>query len=100
MKPANLSTVLRRTAMRVLVSTVVAILFVFPSLANAQQKSDHSKKDSASTATNSAAEDNEYSKKIKEYTTQTYFRTEYVDHLPMSDKVPSPDKVLGYVVGT
>ena len=26
--------------------------------------------------------------------------TELVDHLPMSDKVPSPDKVLGYVVGT
>jgi len=23
-----------------------------------------------------------------------------VDHLPLSDKVPSPDKVLGYVVGT
>ncbi|HXM34128.1 MAG TPA: M14 family zinc carboxypeptidase, partial [Pyrinomonadaceae bacterium] len=44
--------------------------------------------------------DNDYSKKIKEYTTQPYFRTELVDHLPMSDKVPSPDKVLGYVVGT
>ncbi len=44
--------------------------------------------------------DNEYSKKIKEYTTETYFMTELVDHLPMSDKVPSPDKVLGYIVGT
>ena len=44
--------------------------------------------------------DNDYSKKIKEYTTEPYFRTELVDHLPMSDKVPSPDKVLGYVVGT
>ena len=44
--------------------------------------------------------DNDYSRKIKEYTTQPYFRTELVDHLPMSDKVPSPDKVLGYVVGT
>ncbi|HEY0430740.1 MAG TPA: M14 family zinc carboxypeptidase, partial [Pyrinomonadaceae bacterium] len=44
--------------------------------------------------------DNDYSKKIKEYTTEPYFRTELVDHLPMSDKVPSPDKVLGYIVGT
>ena len=44
--------------------------------------------------------DNDYTKKIKEYTTEPYFRTELVDHLPMSDKVPSPDKVLGYIVGT
>ena len=42
----------------------------------------------------------EYSAKIKEYTTEKYFLTELVDHLPASDKVPSPDKVLGYVVGT
>src|SRR6185436_6409738 len=44
--------------------------------------------------------DNDYSKKIREYTTEPYFRTELVDHLPMSDKVPSPDMVLGYIVGT
>ncbi|MGI9068040.1 MAG: M14 family zinc carboxypeptidase [Pyrinomonadaceae bacterium] len=44
--------------------------------------------------------DNDYTKKIKEYTTEPYFRTELVDHLPMSDKVPSPDKVLGYIAGT
>jgi Zinc carboxypeptidase len=41
----------------------------------------------------------EYTAKIKEYTTQSYFRTELVDYLPASDKVPSPDKVLGYAVG-
>jgi len=46
------------------------------------------------------ATDNEYTIKIKEYTTEPYFRTELVDHLPMSDRVPSPDKVLGYIVGT
>ena len=46
------------------------------------------------------AEDNDYSKKIKEYTTEKFFLTELVDHLPLSDTVPSPDKVLGYVVGT
>jgi hypothetical protein len=47
-----------------------------------------------------APADNDYSKKIKEYTTEKFFLTELVDHLPMSDTVPSPDKVLGYVVGT
>ena len=41
----------------------------------------------------------DYAKKIKEYTTEPYFLTEMVDHLPVSDTVPSPDKVLGYVVG-
>ena len=44
--------------------------------------------------------DNDYTKKIREYTTAPYFMTELVDHLPLSDKVPAPDKVLGYVVGT
>src|SRR5437867_3197841 len=42
----------------------------------------------------------EYTAKIKEYTTEKFFLTELVDHLPASDRVPSPDKVLGYVVGT
>lgn len=44
--------------------------------------------------------DENYSKKIKEFTTEKFFLTELVDHLPASDKVPSPDKVLGYVIGT
>src|SRR5688500_12439267 len=44
--------------------------------------------------------DADYAAKIKEYTTEKYFLTELVDHLPASERVPSPDKVLGYVVGT
>lgn len=52
------------------------------------------------TAPVATAADNEYSRKIKEYTTEKYFMTELVDHLPMSDTVPSPDKTLGYIVGT
>lgn len=51
-------------------------------------------------AAGAATADNEYTQKIREYTTESYFRTELVDHLPLSPKVPSPDKVLGYVVGT
>lgn len=43
--------------------------------------------------------DQSYTAKIKEYTTEPFFLTELVDHLPASDKVPSPEKVLGYVIG-
>src|SRR3989440_11311063 len=49
---------------------------------------------SDATANNAA-----YAAKVKEYTTESYFMTELVDHLPASDKVPSPDKVIGYEVG-
>src|ERR1051326_6182364 len=44
--------------------------------------------------------DTAYGATIAEYTKEKYFSTELVDHLPLSDKVPSPEKVLGYVVGT
>jgi hypothetical protein len=44
--------------------------------------------------------DTSYGAKIAEYTTEKYFMTELVDHLPASDKIPSPEKVLGYAVGT
>src|SRR6266851_3619001 len=44
--------------------------------------------------------DEGYTKKIQEYTTEKYFTTELVDHLPASDTVPTPEKVLGYPIGT
>lgn len=44
--------------------------------------------------------DENYSAKIKAYTTEPYFLTELVDHLPASATVPTPEKVLGYVIGT
>jgi hypothetical protein len=53
----------------------------------------------AATTKEASLNNAEYGTKIKEYTTQSYFMTELVDHLPASDKVPSPDKVLGYAVG-
>ena len=40
-----------------------------------------------------SALDTAYGAKIAEYTTEKYFMTELVDHLPLSDKVPSPEKV-------
>jgi hypothetical protein len=44
--------------------------------------------------------DEPYTAKIKEYTTEPFFLTELVDHLPASSTVPTPEKVLGYVIGT
>ena len=44
--------------------------------------------------------DEGYTKKIREYTTEPFFLTELVDHLPASDTVPTPEKALGYVIGT
>src|SRR6266849_10152979 len=45
-------------------------------------------------------QDANYTAKIKEYTTEPFFLTELVDHLPASDKVPTTEKILGYAVGT
>jgi hypothetical protein len=44
--------------------------------------------------------DEAYTKKIREYTTDPMFLTELVDHLPASARVPTPEKFLGYVAGT
>jgi Zinc carboxypeptidase len=44
--------------------------------------------------------DDDYTKKILQYTTEKYFLTELVDHLPASATVPTPEKVIGYAVGT
>ena len=44
--------------------------------------------------------DEEYTKKIKEYTTETFFLSPLVDYLPASDTVPTPRAVLGDVAGS
>ncbi|HEV3039586.1 MAG TPA: M14 family zinc carboxypeptidase [Candidatus Angelobacter sp.] len=41
----------------------------------------------------------EYNKKIKEFTTEPFFITELVDHLPLSSCVPPPDAFLHHIVG-
>jgi len=41
----------------------------------------------------------DYTKKIKEYTTKDFFLTELVDHLPASDSVPTPEDILGVIAG-
>jgi hypothetical protein len=44
--------------------------------------------------------DTEYTDSIVKNSTDKMFLTELVDHLPMSAKVPTPAKVLGYPIGT
>ena len=57
-------------------------------------------KQAARRATAAQKLDVEYTAKIKEYTQDARISTELVDHLPASDKVPSPLKFLGRVPGT
>jgi hypothetical protein len=45
------------------------------------------------------AVDLEYSKKIKEYTTETFFLSPLVDYLPASTTVPTPKAALGDIAG-
>src|ERR671933_1670535 len=43
--------------------------------------------------------DEEYTRKIKEYTTEPFFTSPLVDYLPASKTVPTPKAVLGDVAG-
>jgi len=57
-------------------------------------------KSAATKKSEAPANNPEFAAKVKEFTTQSYFMTELVDHLPASEKVPSPDKILGYTIGS
>ena len=43
--------------------------------------------------------DEDYTKKIKEYTTETFFLSPVIDYLPASKTVPTPKAVLGDIAG-
>src|SRR6266404_8079945 len=43
--------------------------------------------------------DEEYTKKIREYTTEPFFNSPLTDYLPASAKVPTPKAILGDVAG-
>ena len=70
---------------------VLSILLAFFLTAGAADKKQAS-------ATAVQKDDEAYTAKIKEFTTEPYFTSELVDHLPAS-KLPSPDKTLGHIVG-
>ena len=50
-------------------------------------------------AQNTSANDEGYTKKIHEFTTEPFFLTNLVDHLPASATVPTPEKALGHIIG-
>ncbi len=79
----------------------VCLLAAFVFTAAAQKANKKSVKAPAAAAEKAAPQRNDeaYGAKIKEYTTEPFFLTELVDHLPASDSVPSPDKLLGHIVG-
>ncbi len=54
---------------------------------------------SPAVAQDSQALDEEYTAQIREHTTDGYFSTPYVDHLPASESVPTPLDVLGHISG-
>ncbi len=74
---------------------LVCLLAVFSTFAQKAKKPD-TKTAAAVPQTN----DQEYTDSILKNTTEKFFLTELIDHLPASDKVPSPAKILGYPVGT
>jgi hypothetical protein len=44
--------------------------------------------------------DEDYTAQIRRFTTEPFFLTPHVDHLPASNTVPTPQQVIGYVAGT
>jgi hypothetical protein len=77
------------------------LLFSFtPALAQDKKKVKAAAPAAAAPATAPQQNDAEYTASILKNTTEKFFLTELVDHLPASDKVPTPAKVLGYPVGT
>ena len=76
--------------------TVSAVTLIFPPWLASQAARGKPKPVAAEPQSNNE----EYTAKIREYTTEKFFLTDLVDHLPSSGNVPSPDQVLGYVVGT
>ena len=75
-----------RVARRALLPAVAILLFAGFTAARANAQAN-------------PTNDEGYGKKIREYTTEPFFITTLVDHLPASATVPSPDKVLGHIVG-
>src|SRR5512140_3360300 len=51
------------------------------------------------TRANNQPNDEEYTKKIREYTTEPFFNSPLTDYLPASPNVPTPKAVLGDVAG-
>ncbi len=93
-----------KTTLRISLLVCAALALAYGPSATAQDKPRQDKSSAKVAAAKSAPAaqqaDAEYTAKIREYTTEKFFLTELVDHLPASATVPTPQKVLGYVIGT
>ncbi len=92
---------------RVLVSTLwrlcpgvcfvaIAALLLATAAISVNAQNDPPKNDPSK---NDPTNDEGYTKKIREYTTEPFFLTNLVDHLPASATVPTPEKILGHIIG-
>ena len=85
--------------LRILLLTAAISMAAIALPAQAPAKKAPTKRGKAADAPVVQHNDEAYTKKILEYTTEKYFLTELIDHLPASDTVPTPDKVIGHIVG-
>jgi Zinc carboxypeptidase len=53
----------------------------------------------SATGSSTSPDDAEYTKQIREYTTESFFSTDLVNRIPASSTVPTPEKILGHIVG-
>ncbi len=81
-------------------SLLAGMLAAVPVVAQKAPKGKATKTTTAAPAAVEQKNDEGYTAKIRQHTTEPFFLTELVDHLPASDKVPTPEKILGYAIGT
>jgi Zinc carboxypeptidase len=93
---------------KLICGTLAAILLFAPSGYAIAQKSDGTQAAGAPSPDLAAAKpgrdraqpiDSEYTRKIHEYTTESFFLSPLVDYLPASATVPTPKVVLGDIAG-
>ena len=85
--------ILEKSALVIL--SLALLLWTAPVSVRAADDSTDAKKAAAA----APAIDAGYTAKIKQFTTDSEFSTELVDHLPSSATVPTPEKILGYIAG-
>src|SRR2546425_9472576 len=71
---------------------IVSFLFIVVGAFSVRAQNGYSRDGSQPT-------DEEYTRKIREYTTETFFNSPLTDYLPASPSVPTPKAVLGDVAG-
>ncbi|MFL6213905.1 MAG: M14 family zinc carboxypeptidase [Blastocatellia bacterium] len=90
----------KRSAMMVLV-ILISLLSIIPAMARGPQEKSVSVASLAPKPGRAPDQpiDEEYTRKIREYTTEPFFLSPLVDYLPASTTVPTPKAVLGDVAG-